>query len=54
MMILALGIKDPLDVTVQRPHDRDPRQHRVTTAAAQHEDLDRRLPLRQIGFLLVM
>jgi hypothetical protein len=27
-MVLALGIKDPFDVTVQRPHDTDPGQHR--------------------------
>ena len=24
MMTFALGIKDPFDVTVQRPHDADP------------------------------
>jgi hypothetical protein len=27
-MSFALGIKDPFDVTVQRPHDADPGQHR--------------------------
>ena len=34
MMIFAIGIKDPFDVTVQRFHDADPRQHRRTAAAA--------------------
>ena len=28
MMIFAIGIEHPFDVTVQRPHDADPGQHR--------------------------
>ena len=50
--IFAIGIEHPLDMTVQRLHDPDPRQHRITTAAAQHQDLDRRLPFRQVGLFL--
>jgi hypothetical protein len=38
-------------MTVQRLHDPDPRQHGITSAAAQHQHLDRRLPFRQVGFL---
>jgi hypothetical protein len=34
-MILALGIEHPLDMTVQRSHDANPRHHRVAAAAAQ-------------------
>ena len=30
--IFALGIEHPLDMTVQRLHDRDPRQHRRTAS----------------------
>jgi hypothetical protein len=50
MVIFALGIRHPLDMTVQRFHDPDPRQHRVTHAAAQQHNLDRRLPFRRVGF----
>ena len=32
MMTFAIGIKDPLDVTVQRPHDADPGEHRRPAA----------------------
>jgi hypothetical protein len=28
MMVFAIGIKHTLDVTVQSPHDADPRKHR--------------------------
>ena len=52
MCLFAIGIEHPLDVTVQRPHDADPRQHRIATTATQHQDLDRRLPFRQVEFLL--
>jgi hypothetical protein len=52
MRVFALGIEHPLDATVQRLHDPDPRQHRITAAAAQHQDLDRCLPFRQVGFVL--
>jgi hypothetical protein len=43
MCLFAIGIEHPLDMTVQRLHDPDPRQHRVTPAAAQ------RVPQPQIG-----
>ena len=52
MCLFAIGIEHPLDMTVQRLHDPDPRQHRVATAAAQHQNLDCRLPFRKIGFAL--
>jgi hypothetical protein len=41
-----------LDMTVRRLHDSYPRHHRVSAAAAQHQHFDRRLPFRQVGFLL--
>jgi hypothetical protein len=50
MGIFAIGIEHPFDVTIQRPHDADPRHHRRTAAAAQHQRLDRGLPFRQVGF----
>jgi hypothetical protein len=37
MMTFAVGIKDPFEVTVQRPHDADPGQHR-RAAALRNED----------------
>ena len=37
---------------VQHLHDRDPRQRRWTVARYQHQDFDRRLPFRKVGFLL--
>jgi len=52
MSILALGIERVLDVTVQRLHDPDPRHHRRTALRHQHQHRDRRLPFRQVGFLL--
>ena len=52
MRRFTIGIEHPLHVTVQRLHDPDPRHNRVSAAAAQHQDLDRRLPFGQIGFLL--
>jgi hypothetical protein len=39
------------DVTVQRPHHGYPRHHRRPASEHQHQNLDRRLPFRQIGFL---
>jgi hypothetical protein len=51
-MILAIGIEHPLDMTVQRSHDANPRHHRVAAAPAQHQRLDRGLPFRQVGFFL--
>ena len=51
-MIFAFGIKDPFDMTVQRLHNPDPRHHRWPAAAAKQQDLDCRLPFRQVGFLL--
>ena len=50
MCLFAIRIEYPLDTTVQRPHDPDPRQHGIATAATQHQNLDRRLPFRQVGF----
>jgi hypothetical protein len=32
MCLFAIGIEHPLDMTVQRLHDPDPRQHSVTAA----------------------
>jgi hypothetical protein len=52
MVLLGVGIESKHDVTIKRLHKRDPRQHGVAPAAAQHQRLDRDLPLRQIGFLL--
>jgi hypothetical protein len=50
--LFAIGIENPLNIAGQGSHDPDPRQHRVTAAAAQHQRPDRRLPFRQVGFLL--
>ena len=50
--IFAVGIKHPLDITVQRLQDSNPRHHRRSAARNQHEDLDRRLPFRQVGLVL--
>jgi hypothetical protein len=47
MGLFALGIEHPLDVTVQRSHDPNPRHHRRTATAAQHQCFDRGLPFRQ-------
>lgn len=53
MMVLAIGIEHPLDATVQRFHDADPREHcRTAQVGNEYECLDRGLPLRQIGFVL--
>jgi len=49
--IFALGIEHPLDMTIQRLHDPNPRHHRRTAPSDQHQDLDRGLPFRQVGFL---
>ena len=51
MGIFALGIEQPLDMTVQRFHDTDARHHRRAAARYQHQDLDCRLPFGQVGFL---
>jgi hypothetical protein len=51
MGIFAIGIEHPLDMTVQRSHDANPRHHRVAAAAAQHQRFDSGLPFRQVGFL---
>ena len=51
MCLFAIGIEDPLDMSIERLHDTDPRQHRIAAAAAQHQHFDCRLPFRQIGFL---
>jgi hypothetical protein len=49
MMVLARWIKHPLDVTVQRPHDPDPRQHRRAAALGdQQQRLRRSLPLPRL------
>jgi hypothetical protein len=48
----AIGIEDPLDVAVQRIHDSDARQHRVTASRHEQQNLDRGLPFRQPEFLL--
>jgi hypothetical protein len=31
MMILTIRVEHPLDVTIERPHDPDPREHRRPT-----------------------
>jgi hypothetical protein len=53
MMVFAIGIKHTLDVTVQSPHDADPRKHRW---AARRRDQDqgfhRSLPFR--GLVLAL
>jgi hypothetical protein len=46
----ALGIEHPVHVTVQRFQEPNPRHHRWAAARYQHQDLDRRLPFRQVGF----
>jgi hypothetical protein len=59
MGLFPLGIEHPLDMTVQRLHDPDPRHHRRTASRHQHQYLDRRLPfvallvgLRKVGDVL--
>ena len=49
MCLFAIRIEYPLDTTVQRPHDPDPRQHWIANAATQHQKFDRRLLLLQVG-----
>ena len=51
MRIFAIGIEHALYMTVQCPHDPDPRHHRWTASGHQHQNLDRRLPFRQVGLL---
>ena len=51
MGIFAIGIEHPLDMTVQRSHDADPRHHRRAASRHQHQHFDRGLPFRQVGFL---
>ena len=51
MGVSALGIEHPLDMTVQRLRDRDPRQHRSAAMPHQHQRLDCDLRFRQVGFL---
>ena len=51
MGVFAIGIEHALDITVQRLHDRDPRQHCRTAPAAYPQCLDRDLQVRQVGFL---
>jgi hypothetical protein len=41
------GLNLSTNVTIKRRHERDPRQHRVAPAAAQHQRFDSDLPLRQ-------
>src|SRR5258708_7014786 len=49
MMLFAIGIKHPLDVSVQRTHDPDAREHR-RFARRRHQDQGphRCLPLRSL------
>jgi hypothetical protein len=45
MMILTWRVKQPLDMTVKRPHDADPRKHRrAARSRDQDQGLHRRLP----------
>ena len=39
-------------MNVERLHDPDAGKHGVAAATAQHQRFDRRLPFRQVGFLL--
>ena len=50
-MLLGIGVERYHDITIERLHECDPRQHRVAPAAAQHQRLDSDLPLRQVGLL---
>jgi hypothetical protein len=52
MVFLSVRIEFPNDMTVQCPHDAYPRHHRRTASRYQHQNLDRSLPFRQVGFLL--
>ena len=53
MGVFTVGIKHPLDMTVQRLHDGDTGEHGWSTLFDyQHQGLDRGLPFRQSGFLL--
>jgi hypothetical protein len=38
MCLFAIGIEHPLDVTVQRPHDADPGQHRGTAGLCNEDE----------------
>jgi len=51
MMLLGVGVERKHDVTIKRLHERDPSQHGVAAAAAQHQRFDRYLPPRQVGLL---
>jgi hypothetical protein len=47
----GIGIESQHDVTIERCHERDPRQHRRAIPRDEHQGLDRDLPLRQLRFL---
>jgi hypothetical protein len=51
MGLFPLGLELTQDMTVQRPHDSDPRHHRGTASRNQQQYFDRCLPFRQVGFL---
>ena len=52
VMLFGIGIDDRFVAWVKRLHHPDPRHHGRPAAAAQQQDLDGRLPLREVGFLL--
>jgi hypothetical protein len=52
MLLLGVGVERYHDVAIERLHERDARQHRMTATAAQHQRLDCDLPVSQAGFLL--
>jgi hypothetical protein len=46
MMFFAIGIEHAFDVSVQRPHDADPGEHRrAAVLGDQEKQFDRGLPL---------
>jgi hypothetical protein len=54
MMVFAIRIKHPLDVTVQGPHDADARHHRRAAVAFgdQDQDFNGSLPFLDLLFCL--
>jgi hypothetical protein len=54
MMVFAIRIEHPLDVTVQGSHDADPRKHRraAVTFGDQDQGLNRGLPFLDLLFCL--
>ena len=48
MCVFVIGVERAFDMTIQLLRDSNPRHPRRTAARRHHQDLDRRLPFRQV------